>query len=148
MLAAVSIDRGDSHIESAGTWNRACRHIAVFLWWAAERGLAAKRIDAKKIAKDPIKYFMSECDAKLWDEDLNDDGNAFAAARYDTYLRQIDQRGTALGFDGYRFKLDAKTNSYFFGVLDGLHAEWHEVHAPKKKKKPASRAKPKKKKKA
>jgi hypothetical protein len=33
----MSIDRGDSHFEDAGTWEKACRHIALFLWWAVER---------------------------------------------------------------------------------------------------------------
>ena len=133
MLRGVSIDRGDSHLESAGTWNRACRHIALYLWWAADRGLAAKRIDGKAVAKAPVKYFMSHCDSKLWDEDFNEAGVAFAAARYDTYLRLIDSRAQELGIDGYRFKLDVKTNAYFFGLLDGLLGEWREVHAPKKK---------------
>lgn len=139
----MSIDRGDSHIESAGTWNRACRHIAVFLWWAAERNLASKAVDAKAIAKAPIKYFIANCDTKLWAEDLNDDGNAFAAARYDTYLRIIDHRATELGIDGYQFKLEQKTNTYFFGVLDGLLAEWREVHVKPPKKKPAAAKKKK-----
>lgn len=137
----MSIDRGDSHIESAKTWNRACRHIAVYLWWAAERGLAAKRIDAKAIAKAPVKYFMAHCDAKLWDEEFNEEGVAFSAARYDTYLRLIDARAVQLGIDGYQFKLDRQTNTYFFGMLDGLYGEWREAHAPKKraKKRPAAK---------
>lgn len=142
MLLDVSIDRGDSHIESARTWNRACRHIAVYLWWAVDRGLAARSIDAKAIAKAPIKYFIAHCDTKLWEDDFNDEGKAFAAARYDTYLRIIDHRATELGIDGYQFRLEQKTNAYFFGVLDGLLAEWREAHV----KPPAKKAAKKKKK--
>jgi hypothetical protein len=139
----VSIDRADSYIEGAGTWHRACRHIAVFLWWAADRGLASKSVDAKAIAKAPIKYFIAHCDMKLWDDDLGTEGGAFAAARYDTYLRIIDHRATELGIDGYQFRLAHETNTYFFGVLDGLLAEWREVHV-KAPKKPAAKAKKKK----
>ena len=139
----MSIDRGDSHIASAKTWNRACRHIAVYLWWAAERGLAAKGVDKKALAKAPIKYFIAHCDTKLWDEDFTTEGGAFAAARYDTYLRLINHRATELGIDGYQFRLEQKTNAYFFGVLDGLLAEWREVHV-KAPKKPAAVKKKKK----
>jgi|SRR5580658_8908676 len=42
----MSIDRGDPHFEDAGNWTKACRHIALFLWWAAERTLSSDEVDA------------------------------------------------------------------------------------------------------
>ena len=58
------IDRGDWHLDDAKTWERACRHIALFLWWAADRGLAGPEIDAKAMAKRPTTYFIKQCDTK------------------------------------------------------------------------------------
>ncbi len=55
----MAIDRGDAHLDDAGSWEAACRHIAIFLFWAAERGLASDDHDAADVRADPIAYFIS-----------------------------------------------------------------------------------------
>jgi hypothetical protein len=92
----MAIDRADWHYggnyptdlppENGGT------HIGMFLAWAIHRGLegdlhreesaaalAAVR-DRKKTGRD---FLFRECDERLWEEDLNDEGNAFAKAYYE-----------------------------------------------------------------
>ena len=64
----MSIDRGDSHYGDAKTWERACRHIGLFLWWAAERGLASEEHELEEVRSDPTAHFISACDTKLLDQ--------------------------------------------------------------------------------
>jgi len=142
----MSIDRGDSHVGDAGTWNRACRHIGLFLWWAAARGLASDEVDAKAIAKAPTKYFISHCDTKLWDEDFTTEGRAFAAAEYDAYLHAVAAYARALGVGDYEIRESKRTTKHFFDALDKRLAAFRAKPAKKSARKPKSKkpAKPKK----
>ncbi len=83
----------DLPIEAAGT------HIGMFLSWCLLNGLggALHEQDGSQFFDQLIKreitpgrHFLSACDEKLCDEDLNDEGNAFAQAYYassnDRYL--------------------------------------------------------------
>jgi hypothetical protein len=66
-------------------------HIAMFLGWAVSNGLAGDyhTIDAAdELARlqrrevTPAQWFIQTCDEKFTDEDLNDEGNSFAASYY------------------------------------------------------------------
>jgi hypothetical protein len=120
----MSIDRGDAHFRDAGTWTKACRHIALFLWWAAERGLSSSEVDATEMAAAPTRYFIDHCDTKLWDEDLTVEGNAFAAAAYNGYLGAVSEYARSLGIGDYDIPPDEKTQMWFFGWLDRRFAMW------------------------
>ncbi|MEJ7600192.1 MAG: hypothetical protein WKG01_19950 [Kofleriaceae bacterium] len=120
----MSIDRGDSHFTDAKTWNRACRHIGLFLWWASARGLASKDVDAKAIAKAPTKYFISQCDTKLWDDDFTVEGLAFAAAEYDAYLHAVAAYARQLGVGDYEIRESKVTTKHFFDWLDKRLTAW------------------------
>ena len=148
----MSIDRGDSHFEDAGTWNKACRHIALYLWWAVERGLGGEEhVDLAPIRKAPTKYFIGACDCKLWDVDFNAEGVAFAEAMYSPYCVEVERYAKKLGIDDYAVKENAATAAHFFAFLDNKLATWR-TKAPspaKAKAKPAkAKAKPKAKPKA
>ncbi len=114
----MSIDRGDFHLGDAKTWERACRHIALFLQWAAERGLASEDHDPKEMAADPTAYFILQCDTKLWDEDFNEQGNAFAEASYEAYLDEMSAYAYTLGVDEYDIPANETTRRHFFDWLD------------------------------
>ena len=101
----MSIDRGDSHFEDAGTWERACRHIALFLYWAAERGLASDDHTPKAMAKNPTRHFIQWCDTKLWDDDLTDAGRAFAEAKYSAYCKEVSAYAKTVGVGDYELSL-------------------------------------------
>lgn len=88
--------------ESAGA-----THIAMFLAWAALHGLASEvhTVDfANELSKlksraiVPGAWFLAVCDGKFTDEDLNEEGNRFAAAYYEaeegavsTYLSDYEE---------------------------------------------------------
>jgi len=119
-----SYDRGDSHFDTAGSWERACRHISLFLWWAAERGLTSTDINAIEVAASPTEYFIANCDTKLREEDFNAEGNRFAAARYGLYLEDLSIYALTLGVSDYEIPENTVTKNYFFGLLDARLAEF------------------------
>lgn len=66
-------------------------HIAMFLAWAVLNGLASEyhtidaaddlaRLQGREVT--PTEWFIRTCDEKFTDEDLNDEGNSFAASYY------------------------------------------------------------------
>jgi hypothetical protein len=107
-----------SHYDEARSWERACRHIALFLWWAAERGLASAEHDVSAIRANPTKHFIEMCDTKLTHEDLTDAGNAFAASAYEDYLTEVSNYAHAHIVPLYEIPEDAATGKHFFAWLD------------------------------
>jgi len=66
------------------------RHIGLFLEWAILRGLAndelmARAADLHSGATNGTDLLFDHCDGKLTDEDLNEQGNAFATAVYEAH---------------------------------------------------------------
>ena len=140
----MSIDRGDSHWEDAGSWERACRHIALFLWWAAEHNLASEDHDPKVMAKDPTGHFIRMCDTKLWNDDFTEDGAAFAEEAYNEYLEEVEAYAQRLGVGDYEIPENAATQQHFFAWLDARFAAYRsETGNPKPKKPPPPAVKPK-----
>lgn|GEM_PF-2830291 len=134
-----SIDRADGHLEEAGSWNRACRHIALFLWWAADRDLAAPLTDVAQLRKSPVKYFTKECDGKLHPDDFTDDGAAFADAEYRAYTFAVEAYAKKLGVGDFLIPANKATQTYFFAWLDARLKLWRKRHpVPKAPKKPAT----------
>lgn len=69
----------------------AATHIAIFLGWAVLNGLAGEyhttnaadelaRLQRREVT--PSQWFIQACDEKFTDEDLNGEGNSFAAIYY------------------------------------------------------------------
>jgi hypothetical protein len=116
----MAYDKADYHFDDAGSWEKACRHIALFFYWASERGLTDSELhpDPKAIAKNPIRYFIKQCDTKLWDEDFSDEGNAVAEGIYDKYLNEVHAYAKKLGVSDYDVPNDARTRDHFFHWLD------------------------------
>ena len=66
----------------------AATHTGMFVAWALVSGLgsrelagAAGELQARRTT--PGAFFYNQCDGKFTDEDLNDEGNAFAKAYFD-----------------------------------------------------------------
>jgi hypothetical protein len=126
----MSIDRGDSHYHDAGSWEKACRHIALFLWWAFERGLGSNEvneIDLVEMAKAPTKTFITRCDTKLYGEDFNEEGQAFAADEYKAYLKAVSKRAHELAVSDYEIPENDETRKWFFDWLDKRLASWRQT---------------------
>ena len=131
----MAIDAGKWHIEDAGTMEKACRHIALFLAWAAGRGLAGAEVDAKALAKRPTAYLIAECDGELAQDDLGAEGKRFARAEYDAYLLEVHEFAASRGLEDYEIPDDAATAAYFRGWLDAQL----DAFRAKPKKKPAAK---------
>ena len=66
------------------------RHIGLFLEWAILRGLASAELMQHASALRSgetlgLDLLFDQCDGKLMDEDLGDEGNAFAADYYEAH---------------------------------------------------------------
>jgi hypothetical protein len=66
------------------------RHMGLFLEWAVLRGLAGDELMERSEAlrrgeTTGLELLFDHCDGKLWDGDLNDEGNAFAADAYERW---------------------------------------------------------------
>jgi hypothetical protein len=123
----MAIDRGDYHYEDAGSWEKACRHIALFLWWCFERGLATSdenEIDPVEMAKNPTQTFIESCDTKLWEADLKPEGQEFAKSAYDDYLCALHDYAEKLEIGDYEVPESEETTRFFFDWLDKRLAEF------------------------
>ncbi|MGO9483683.1 MAG: hypothetical protein ACLPX9_03725 [Rhodomicrobium sp.] len=67
-------------------------HIGMFVGWAILAGLSGDLLivefpgDVQKLrdrSVTPGAFFLASCDGKFTDEDLNEEGNAFAASYYE-----------------------------------------------------------------
>lgn len=120
----MSIDRADFHLHDAKTLEKAARHCALFLWWAAERELCSPDHEPARIRPAATSYFLEHCDGKLWDDDLNDEGVEFAEAHYDDYLEHLGEYADELGVGSYDVPENEDTERHFFAWLDASLAEW------------------------
>lgn len=75
----------------------AAAHIALFLRWCVERDLISGHLkeesgveleQARAGAITYTEFLLSQCDGKLLAAHLSEEGNRFAAAYYDDYLRE------------------------------------------------------------
>jgi hypothetical protein len=114
----VEIDNGEYHMADAKNWEQACRHIGLFLWWAAERGLAAEAHHPAVLRCGATAHVLLQCETKLVADDLNEQGNVFAAAEYDNYLGEVHAYAGTLGINDYDLVEDDTTKAHFFAWLD------------------------------
>ena len=136
----MAYDRADWHYggdypaglpaENGGT------HIGMFLAWAIERGLegdfhreeSAAALAAVRARKMTGREFLfSQCDEKFWEEDLSEEGNAFATAYYekdDGYL--ADYAATLIDDlpSLYHVADTWKNFDRVAALLDRRYAEW------------------------
>ena len=119
----MSIDRGDSHFGDAGSWEKACRHMGLFLAWAMECGLASEDHEGED-ASSPTEYFIGACDTKLTDEDFSDEGNAFVDAAYEDYLGEVSAYAGTLGVSDYDLVENEATKAHFYAWLDTALSTW------------------------
>lgn len=120
----MAIDRGDWHYDDAGSWEAACAHIGTFLLWAVERGLGGDDHEPEALRADPTRYVIGHCDTKLWNDDLSDEGVAFAESSYSLYLEELQRYANARSVNAYKLEHGPEDREHFFGFLDELLASW------------------------
>lgn len=119
-------------------------HIGMFVAWCMLNGLAgelhtgqsSEELDALRDRTiTPGQFLINVCDGKFWDQDLNNEGNAFAKAYYEA---ADDNHGLARYLDDYEATFqEAKPTLYHVkdlwtnyeriaGVLEVRYREWKE----------------------
>ena len=118
-------------------------HTGMFVAWALMSGLAGEmytndfpdeipKLRARSLT--PGSFFLEACDGKFTDDDLNEEGNAFAQMYFDfkkgAYLR--DYEGTLGGnvSDLYHVKDSWENFDRLKPVLDRRFADWKVKHRP------------------
>jgi hypothetical protein len=84
-------------------------------------GGARARVGRPRRRGDPSEShqtLIAQCDTKLWDEDLTDDGNPFAANDYELCLGEVSAYARVLGVGDYEIPEGAATTKHFFARLD------------------------------
>ncbi len=148
----MAIDRMDWHYgaedfpadvpqENAGV------HIGFFLAWAFERGLAGEihtEEDQDALAQltrreiSGVEFLIQYCDEKLWGEDFNEEGEAFATDYYEQddsafaqqYAGYLDDFNRVFGeFGDYRVDNSWAHYDRLKPVLDERFAQWQQWKA-------------------
>lgn len=112
-------------------------HVGMFVAWAVLSGMAGElhmeasqeliqRLQQRSIT--PAEFFLSACDGKFTDEDLNDEGNSFAAAYFDfdqgEYLRDYERLFDNAGPTLYHVTDAWENYDLLKPVLDRRLTEW------------------------
>jgi hypothetical protein len=109
-------------------------HVGMFLGWAVLRDLVGdmhrtneeSAFDLERIRNRhfrPRDYVLNWCDGKLTEDDLNEEGNAFAAAYYqESYLADWAE----LFPDNYRVDDSWQNFDRVIAILDWRYDAWRE----------------------
>jgi hypothetical protein len=110
------------------------RHIALFLEWAIQRGLANGELTAEadnlRSGKTTgLDLLFDRCDGKLYTDDLNDEGNAFVVACYHDYyipdfIAAMNVPPDARLVDIYGADLTLQRRRRVAWQLDRRYADW------------------------
>jgi len=124
-------------------------HTGMFVAWAMLAGLTGE-LHTKEFPEEleklrsrtvtPGEFFLAACDGKFTDEDLNDEGNAFAQEYFDfntgSYLKDYDRvlvkrlpsqyhvQDTWANFDRLRPVLDKRLTEWRRGARSGRRPWW------------------------
>ncbi|HEX6812342.1 MAG TPA: hypothetical protein VF384_12010 [Planctomycetota bacterium] len=114
-------------------------HIGMYLSWALRRGFAGKlHVEHSAAAVAAVRegrtsgrtFLIEQCDEKFWEEDLDDAGNQFTGAYYESrYLADYSEcfgRATA---SIYEVADTAANQRIVDAVLDRRLAEWKQAKA-------------------
>lgn len=124
----MAIDRGQYHFEDAGSWEAACRHIGVFVAWAAKRGLLELRDELAAITRAPTRYVIDHLDCSLLDDNLTDEGARFAQVAYRRFLREYNTTAVELDVEVYRVpERHPEITMHMERWLDAQLAAWREA---------------------
>ncbi len=115
-------------------------HIGFFIAWAITRGLEGDVHHEDERSQEPLAavrerrmtgrtFFLKECDAKFWEDDLNDVANEFARAYYgaDEAPSYLDDYVTLLAEDlpsEYHVEDSWENFDKVAALLDRRFAEW------------------------
>lgn len=136
-------DRADLHYEgdypSELPPEHAGRHIGIFLMWIIQHGLegklhrdesAASLEAVRRREMNGVEFLQLECDNKFWDDDLNEEGNAFARDYYDSdqYLRDYALTLCQELPSIYHAEHNWQVYDKMAVVIDMRYREWKSAH--------------------
>lgn len=122
VIDAAKLHEGNGATElEDGAW-----HIAVFLEWCVQHGLAASEHSAEAVRADPIRYLLDRCGGKLLQSDLTESGAAFAVRAYGEMMCELADLADVAGVGPFELRThpDAlELKQALFELLDDLADE-------------------------
>lgn len=110
------------------------RHMGLFLEWAIRRGLANDELMAEADAlrsgeTTGLDLLFDHCDGKLLDDDLNEEGNAFAADVYERFhihdfIEAMNLKPDASVDEIFGAELTAQRHARVLWQLDRRYSDW------------------------
>jgi hypothetical protein len=110
----MSYDQGywhtDACSENGVPEENAATHIAAYVHWCIKRNFISSEIEKQDAAPlievragklSAAKYFEDYMDWKLGEWNLNEDGNHFTAAYYDSYLNDLEKHFPTIIYGGW-----------------------------------------------
>lgn len=113
------------------------RHMGLFLEWAIRRGLANDELMAEADAlrsgeTTGLDLLFDHCDGKLLDDDLNEEGNAFAADVYERFhmadfIAAMNLKPNASVDEIFGAELTAQRHARVLWQLDRRYSDWRRT---------------------
>jgi hypothetical protein len=114
------------------------RHMGLFLEWAIRRGLASEELMAEADAlrsgrTTGLDLLFEYCDGKLFDTDLSDEGNAFAAEYYeqhhiDDFIEAINVSPNEESADAvFGAEITPQRHARVLWQLDRRYSDWRRT---------------------
>ncbi len=140
----MAYDRADWHYggdypselpsENGGT------HIGIFLAWVINNNLEGQlhreesQQSLKAVRNREItgrEFLEKECDEKFWEEDLNEDGNAFAKYYYESDIYFSDYEVTLIENLPTLYHIENSWENYdkIAPIISSSYREWKECEA-------------------
>lgn len=91
----ASLDRADYYMDNVThvtTWEEAAAHMALFLLWSSQRGLAREPVPVEQWQRPFREFlgdFVGEAPLVITGDDLCSEGELFAAEHYDAFVSQF-----------------------------------------------------------
>jgi hypothetical protein len=114
------------------TWEAAVTHMGMYVAWLIDNSLVSDSLNTQEVKRvksraiTGAQFIEEQCDCKLIDEDLNEDGLAFTSWYYDRYLNEYCRH---FRLDGSADALADVANSWdnyelLKPLLDRAFAQW------------------------
>lgn len=110
------------------------RHMGLFLEWAVLRGLANDELMARSEAlrrgeTTGLELLFDHCDGKLWDSDLNEEGNAFAADAYERwgmvdFIEAMNCTAESSGDEIFGVEITSQRHDRVLWQWDRRYSDW------------------------
>ncbi len=124
----MAIDKLKFHVDDADSEEQAAAHMAIFLEWAAKKGMLSDAHDPAKVLADPVRYVIDEC-PDLAESDFKDEALDFVQEQYGEYLDYLGEHAQDAGMSSYEYAATDEGREDMLECLDEALEEFQQEAA-------------------